>query len=140
MKRLIAVLLVLVGSVSMSFACKIICKNSYCGKQVPRDTCSKSSRGHHTGNISINYCDYCPTCDHCSEKHPSDKCTKYNKGYNDGFSGKKNPCASYGYEKSQSGYFKDKQESVEKTCNTGYKDGYNDYLELKAKEEALKQD
>ena len=124
----------------MSFACITKCKNSYCGREVPRTICSKDKNGRHNNNVYINSCDYCPTCDHCGEKHPSFKCTNYNKGFNDGFKGKKNPSGPYGYEKSQGGYFKDKQESVEKTCNTGYDDGYNAYLNIKAKEEGLKQD
>ena len=61
MKRLIAVLLVLIGTVSMSFACGRKCSN--CGEFTERNWHNNPNLKHVVVNVSS--CSKCPICSHC---------------------------------------------------------------------------
>ena len=118
MKRLVAVLLVLVGTTAMSFACVTKCRS--CGNEREQD-CRR--QGHRT--YYIETCDECPTCDRCWKKgHTRYDCKvsrntsgiggrvkNYDEGYKAGISGKENNC---------------KPNSYLDNCNTGYRNGLSD--------------
>ena len=117
MKRLVAVLLVLVGTTAMSFACVTRC--SKCGNEWD-SACMKMPTGAHTNNKTVRFCDECPTCTRCWQKgHNINECTvsnknsnAYDRGYHNGISGKENNCNP------NSSYLND--------CDRGYRNGVSD--------------
>ena len=116
MKRLVAVLLVLVGTAAMSFACRTQCKG--CGNEW-ENTCLKYKERHVNSKI-VSSCYNCPTCSRCTQQgHTSSECTSesyeaknYDKGYHSGLSGDKNTCNT------RSKYLDD--------CDRGYRNGVSD--------------
>ena len=121
MKRLITVLLVLVGTAAMSFACVTKCK--LCGNIMGYNTCKISKYDGQHMNDRLNTCGSC-ICRRCDSKdHTTSQCDakygeykvskprQYDKGFNAGVSGKENNC--------------NPNQINSRNCDDGYLDGLN---------------
>ena len=121
MKRLVAVLLVLVGTAAMSFACVTKCK--LCGNIMGYNTCKISKYDGQHMNDRLNTCGSC-ICRRCDSKdHTTSQCDakygeykvskprQYDKGFNAGVSGKENNC--------------NPNQINSRNCDDGYLDGLN---------------
>ena len=121
MKRLIAVLLVLVGTAAMSFACVTKCR--LCGNIMGYNTCKISKYDGHHINDGLNTCGSCicrrcdskyhttSQCDAKSDGHNVSKQGQYDKGFHAGVSGKENNC--------------NPRQFNSRNCDDGYLDGLN---------------